>query len=187
VATTSAQAGSSGMSEPGCAPRLVINEVDYDQEGSDTRELVELHNAGACALPTGGLALVLRNGGAAGAPAYATIALDSAGSEIAGGAYLVVGAAAVIAELPAGALGLAPASFSLQNGPDAIELQADGVVLDAVAYGGAVAGAGEGAPSPADRGLGALGRCPNGADSQDNAVDLSLLEAPTPGAANACP
>jgi hypothetical protein len=50
-----------------------------------------------------------------------------------------------------------------------------------------VTGAGEGAPSPADRGPGALGRCPNGADSGDNAVDLSLLETPTPGAANACP
>lgn len=170
-----------------CAPRLVINELDYDQEGSDTREFVELFNAGGCPVSTAGLALVLRNGGAAGTPAYATIALEPLGSEIAAGAYAVIGAADVIASLPAGTLALAPASFSIQNGPDAVELQADGALLDAVAYAGVVAGSGEGAPAPADKGAGALGRCANGSDSQDNAVDLSLLEAPTPGAANACP
>jgi len=177
----------SGSAQPVCAAGLVINEIDYDQEGSDLRELIELYNAGPCALATAELALVLRNGGAAGAPAYATIALDAAGAEIASGGYLVVGAAEVIAGLPAGTLALAPASFSVQNGPDAVELQAGGTILDAVAYGGAVIGAGEGAPSPADRGPGALGRCPNGADSADNAADLSLLELPTPGTANACP
>ena len=99
----------------------------------------------------------------------------------------MLGASEVTAALPAGVLALAPASFSLQNGPDAIELQAAGTILDAVAYGGAVEGAGEGAPAPADRPTGALGRCPNGADSQDNAVDLSLLPTATPGTANACP
>ncbi|HMI90553.1 MAG TPA: lamin tail domain-containing protein [Polyangiales bacterium] len=182
-----AMAGTTGTSQPACGAGLVINEIDYDQEGSDSSELIELYNAGPCALATAELALVLRNGGAAGAPAYATIALDPVGAEIASGAYLVVAAAAVIAELPAGTLALGPTSFSLQNGPDAVELRAGGTILDAVAYGGVVAGSGEGAPSPADRGPGALGRCPNGADSADNAADLSLLETPTPGSANACP
>jgi hypothetical protein len=175
------------ISSDPCEPRLVINELDYDQEGSDTREFVELFNAGSCPVSTAGLALVLRNGGAANAPAYATIALEPLGSELAAGAYAVIGAAEVIASAPAGTLGLAPASFSVQNGPDAVELQADGAVLDAVAYAGVVAGSGEGAPAPADRGAGALGRCGNGSDSQDNAVDLPLLETPTPGLANACP
>jgi hypothetical protein len=176
----------STSSDP-CAPRLVINELDYDQEGSDTREFVELFNAGSCPVSTAGLALVLRNGGAANTPAYATIALEPLGSEIAAGAYAVIGASDLIASLPAGTLALAPTTFSVQNGPDAIELQAGGDVLDAVAYAGVVAGSGEGAAAPADKGPGALGRCANGSDSQDNAVDLSLLEQPTPGAANACP
>jgi hypothetical protein len=180
-------AGVAGPAQPECGRGLVINELDYDQEGADSRELIELYNAGPCAVATTELALVLRNGGADGAPAYATIALDAAGGEIASGAYLLVAAAEVIAGLPAGTLALAPAGFTLQNGPDAVELQAAGTIVDAVAYGGEVSGAGEGAHSPADRGPGALGRCPNGADSGDNAVDLSLLEAPTPGAANACP
>jgi hypothetical protein len=48
--------------EPG-TPRLVINEIDYDQVGADHDGFVELHNAGDAAGVLDGVAIVLVNGG----------------------------------------------------------------------------------------------------------------------------
>jgi len=46
----------------GAAGDLVINEIDYDQPGSDFGEFVEVYNAGAVDRELAGLALILVNG-----------------------------------------------------------------------------------------------------------------------------
>jgi len=40
---------------------LVINEVDYDQVGTDTAEFIEVYNSGSQAIDLSTLALVLVN------------------------------------------------------------------------------------------------------------------------------
>ena len=64
---------------------------------------------------------------------------------------------------------------------------ATGRVVDAVHYEGAVPGAGEGSPAPADGDDAAIsiGRCPNGFDSSDNGGDFATMTA-TPGTSNSC-
>ena len=171
-----------------CAPRLVINELDYDQEGADTADFAELFNAGDCALDTAGVTLALINGGVADAPSYRNVDLTLAGPSVAPGQYVVVGPPGLAASLPAGAALIAIESFSIQNGsPDGLRLEQAGSVLDALTYGGVIASTTETASAPADVGAGSLGRCPDGHDTDDGSLDFESLEAPTPGAANACP
>lgn len=172
-----------------CSPGLVINEVDYDQEGADDHELVELLNAGACAVSTDGLSLVLYNGGAAdGVPvAYASVDLAFAAPSVAPGGYVVVADAEVLATLDPAVPAL-ELPVALQNGdPDGIALELDHVIVDAISYGGMLTGVGEGTSAPPDPGAGSLGRCPDGSDRDDNGADFILLAEATPGAANACP
>src|SRR6266542_2592579 len=63
-----------------------------------------------------------------------------------------------------------------------------GTLFDAVAYGTAANGLGEGAPAPAPPTTASPGssavRLPDGRDSQDNAADFSVTAVPTPKAAN---
>ena len=178
-------AGSAGGA---CAPRLVINELDYDQEGADTADFAELYNAASCALDTAGLSLVLLNGGAAGAPSYAQIDLSAVGATLAPHQYVVVSSPEVVAVLPSGTSSIAVNGFSIQNGsPDGARVEQAGVVLDSVTYGGVIDGLTETQSAPADRGAGSLGRCPDGHDTNDNGVDFAFHATPTPGAANACP
>jgi hypothetical protein len=170
-----------------CTPRLVINEVDYNQDGPDAAEFIELYNAGACDQPTAGLNLVLRNGFASPAAAYAEVALDAAGPAIPAGGLVVVGAPTVLAALPAGVLRVDLGGIAIQNGdPDAIEVEQAGQILDSMSYGGLVPGFTEGSSAPVDRGAGSLQRCPSGADTDDNSVDFRAEATITPGAANGC-
>jgi len=169
---------------------LVINELDYDLEGADGAEFVELYNGSDAAVPLAALSLQLING-ATGMPVeYGLVALG-AGGVLEPGQYAIIGAQATLADVPAGVATVAtPGAFTLQNGPsDGIALidTTSGAVLDAVVYDGALAGAGEGRPAPTDGGLGAqsLSRCPNGLDSGDNAQDFAVA-APTKGTPNLC-
>lgn len=171
-----------------CAPRLVINELDYDQEGTDTADFAELFNAGDCALDTAGVALVLINGGVVDAPSYKTVDLALAGPSVAPGQYLVVGRPELSASLPTGATLIAIESFAIQNGsPDGLRLEQAGAPLDALSYGGVIAGTTETASAPSDVGAGSLERCPDGQDTDDGSLDFAFQETPTPGAPNACP
>ena len=70
---------------------LVINEVDYDNAGSDTDEFVEILNTGAVDIDLTGLSLQLWNG--SNTTVYNTIALDPV--VLAAGDYFVVGSATV--------------------------------------------------------------------------------------------
>jgi hypothetical protein len=171
-----------------CAPRLVINELDYDQDGADTADFAELFNAGDCALDTAGVTLALINGGTADAPSYRNVDLTLVGPSIAPGQYVIVGPPGLAASLPADSALIAIESFSIQNGsPDGLRLEQVGTVLDALTYGGVIANTTETASAASDVGAGSLGRCADGHDTGDGSVDFASLEAPTPGAPNACP
>ena len=173
---------------------LVINELDYDQAGTDTAEFIEVFNPTSSASSLADLALVFFNGASSPAAEYYRVALSEAGASLPAGGYLVVHLAEVT---PApGALSILKTAMAIQNGPDAVALVnvRDNSVLDALSYEGAstqgklgngtVLDIAEGDAAPADPGDGSLCRIPNGQDTDDNSADFSLSSTPTPGAAN---
>lgn len=178
------------------ASGLVINEVDYDNVGGDTKEFVEVWNGNATATSLQGLAIVLVNG--RDGSEYRRVALT--GSLPAGG-YLVVADQAVTVASGATVVRFPIAHDVIQNGaPDGVAL-IDTVglkVLDALSYEGGITEAQltgfpatvslvEGAAATAEDSntvQGDLARIPNGTDTGDANHDWALVAAPTPGAAN---
>jgi predicted extracellular nuclease len=164
---------------------LVINEVDYDQPGTDAAEFVELMNNGKASLNLDLYSLVLVNG--ADTSVYDIIDLPNV--DLAAGDYYVVCAnAATVANCD---LDVSPDTNLIQNGaPDAVALTLEQEVIDTVSYEGDTGapyteGSGVGLE---DNGIGAdmgLSRCPDGTDTDQNNIDLSL-QSGTPGAANQC-
>jgi hypothetical protein len=161
---------------PGPA-NLVINEVDYDQVGTDADGFVEIHNTGAEAADLSGIALVAVNGG--DSAEYDRVALTGT---IDPGGYLAI-------------------AIELQNGaPDGIALvdTAANVLLDALSYEGAITAATiggqtfslvEGTALPdtvADSNTvaGSLIRNPDGKDTNDAASDWAFTTTLTRGAPN---
>jgi hypothetical protein len=158
-------------------PKLVLNEIDYDQVGTDTGGFVELYNAGLGTADLGGLALVLVDG--ADGSEYERVPLSGA---VPPGGYLVI-------------------PVDAQNGsPDGVALfdTVTDAMLDALSYEGAIERAFigswaydlvEGAALPAgvaDSNTvgGSLGRIPNGSDTDDAAADWHFTTTATPGAPN---
>jgi len=167
-----------------CVSGLTINEIDYEQTGPDDTEFVEIINLAACAADLSEVSLELVNGG--DGKVYGSSKLSVAGSQLAAGARLVVGAPRVLAALPQEILRAPLGAGGLQNGaPDAARLVAGTQALDAFSYEGSVPGAVEGGSAGADEGEGAFSRCPDGFDTGDNARDFRLVP-PTPGAVNRC-
>jgi hypothetical protein len=187
--------------------KLVISEVDYDQPGTDTAELIEIYNAGLSATSLDGYELVLADG-EEGEP-YRVIDLSDLGT-IEPRQYLVVGSSTVVNELGSGVL-----TIDLGSEPDAIQNAASvlmfgrgdavflldrtrDVVIDRLAYEGAatidIEGLGsktaiEGEPTDgvdddAYGSAGSLCRLPQGTDTDDAAHDWHTCTRPTPGAAN---
>ena len=170
-----------------CIPpntNLVINEIDYDQPSTDMAEFVEIKNNGDTSTDLTGWTLDLVNGN--GAAVYLTI--DLSGFTLAAGDYFVVCAnAATVANCD---LDVSPDTNLIQNGaPDAVALSFNGALIDAVSYEGDTGapfteGSGAGLE---DAGVdGSISRCPDGADTNQNNVDLSFTGTSTPGAENAC-
>lgn len=191
-ATTSGDAGYDGLSavpvtvnitdnDTGTAAALVINEIDYDNVGSDNAEFVEILNTGATAVDLNLYELRLING--SGGSVYTTIDLPAV--SLAAGDYFVIGAAGVAnVDLEFGA-----ATNNLQNGaPDGVALFFDGSTLvDTVSYEGEIAGFVEGvggATADSNSVAGSISRIPDGVDTDNNAADFQFV-ASTPGAANA--
>jgi predicted extracellular nuclease len=176
-------AASTGCPDP-LAPKLVINEIDYDQPSTDTAEFVELKNTGGVALNLDPYSVRLVNG--SGGAVYATIDLPV--FTLPPGGYYVICANA--ATTPNCNLDVSPNTDLLQNGaPDAVGLVLAGTVVDAVSYeGNTVAPYTESsATSLNDSGAVAnlgLSRYPDGADTNVNNTDLSL-RCITPGSGNA--
>jgi large repetitive protein len=175
---------------------LVINEVDYDQVGSDTGEFVEIYNGALTPADLSSVVLVMVNGSTS--REYARVALSGT---LAPGAYAVVANAGVT--VPAGVMRFALANDSLQNGaPDGVALinTATSAMLDALCYEGSMSAATitgvtgtvslvEGTVLPttvadSNSAVGSLARIPNGSDTDDAATDWRFTSTPTPGAAN---
>ena len=165
-----------GGPPPG-APKLVINEVDYDQVGADTGGFVEIANIGTGAATLDGTALVLVNG--------------DDGTEY--GRKALTGTLAPLAKTVV--------AVDPQNGaPDGLALvdTTNDALLDALSYEGAIATATidtkvfdlvEGTLLPVDTAdsttaEGTLARIPDGSDTNNAAADWSFTTTPTPGAAN---
>ena len=155
---------------------LVLNEILYDPDGSDTgREWVEILNTGPWPAPAEGLALEFANGAEPGTWAVVWQGRDTEWIEP--GAFFLVG------ERPDGAVD-SPTRLGLQNGPDALRLVREGFILDLVGWGEPLdpslfEGA---APALPARSGESLVRT-DGLDTDDNRTDF-LIRSPTPGRAN---
>jgi len=158
-------------------PRLAIDEIDYDEAGSDHDGFVEIVNAGDAAATLDGLALVLVNGG--DSTEYRRLTLTGT---LAPGGYFVW-------------------DTDVQNGaPDGVALvdTATGALLDALSYEGAIDAAlidggtltlVEGTLLPVDVADsntvdGSLSRIPDGRDTNDAASDWKFTTTTTRRAAN---
>ena len=178
-------------------PKLLINEIDYDQEGGDFFEFIELYNPGPAQIDLNTLVLSLFDGDTNSE--YYRLNL-SADRILAAGEYFLVGNVLVTDFLPVGTRYQSFNEASLiDNGgitPDAIRIETnEGQILDSLSYEGSGAfiegytetnGVVTG-DEPNQAPLGSLSRCPNGNDTQDNLNDFALSLQSTPGTANDCP
>ncbi|HLM73009.1 MAG TPA: lamin tail domain-containing protein, partial [Polyangiaceae bacterium] len=188
----------------GVVGRLTLNEVDYDNPGTDDKEFIEIHNDTGAPVDLAGYEIVLVNGGTNAS--YGIIDLSSVGALDNGQYLLVCWSDGVAAAAGPGALVLKPSTSSgkIQNGdalPDGIALinVAKGSLVDALSYKGSLTAAVlpgfadpvslvEGtALTKTDSGAapGSLCRMPDGMDKDDANTDWSLCGVITPGAPNA--
>ncbi len=167
------------------APSLVINEVDYDQPGTDDAEFIELYNNGAVTVNLDNYSLVLING--SGATTYDNVDLPDV--DLAPGEYFVI--CGTNSSVPnCDFVGFTQSDNLIQNGaPDAVGLLLNGNLVDALSYEGDVPGFVEGtgvavgnSDNNADANVG-LSRLPDGTDTDNNSADFSLV-CITPGEAN---
>ncbi len=172
---------------------LVINEVDYDQTGTDSAEFIEIWNPTSATVDLSGYTVRLVNG--SNNAQYASITLSGS---LTAGQYLVLASNATLGALNNGALEIAFAGTTnlIENGaPDAIGLFNGTTAVDVLSYEGSVTagmvtGVGtvdfvEGtATGAADLGAGSLCRLPNGIDTNDASNDWALSVAPSPGTVN---
>lgn len=187
--------GAPTLVEAGSAVGVVINEVDYDQVGTDNAEFVEIFNPTSQVLDLRNVAVVL-------ADATAEYGRVDLAVSLGPGKYLLV-ASPNVGGPDAGAsarASLPTSSNALRNGTAAVGLldKKTGKLLDAVSYGGSVTAASvtgvtaplsfvEGTATPAvdsNTTSGTLSRLPNGADSNNATADFKFSATPTPGAGN---
>jgi predicted extracellular nuclease len=167
-------------------PRLVINEIDYDQPGTDDAEFIEIANVGGTAAHMGDYRIDLIFGGE-GAVRYDLIYLPAA--SLAARDYFVVCGDA--ANVPNCDLDVSPDTDLIWNGsPDAVALLLDGVIVDTVSYEGNTAspyteGTAETLEDDGSEFRMGISRCPDGNDTDDNDADFAYWDS-TPGLANDC-
>jgi predicted extracellular nuclease len=167
------------------AAALVINEIDYDQPSTDTAEFVEIRNNDSVSVDLSSYSIQMING--SGGAQYRFFTLPAV--NLAAGDYFVLCGNA--ANTPNCDMDVTPDSDLIQNGsPDAVALLFGTTIVDTVSYeGNTVApyteGSGTGLEDPGTTGSVNLGisRFPDGADTDQNNVDLST-RCITPGQAN---
>jgi hypothetical protein len=164
------------------APAIKVNEFSTGVSGAATNEFVELVNAGASPSDIGGFKVVYRS---ASGTSDTTLATLPPGALLAsGGLYLLGGGGYAGGPAPDQSFG---AAIAATGGSIGIR-DSDGTLLDAVAYGTAANGLGEGIPAPAPPATASPSssavRLPDGHDGQDNATDFSVTGTPTPKAPN---
>jgi hypothetical protein len=169
------------ISVPLCNP--VINEVDYDNPGTDDREFIELYNPCDEAINLSGYSIVLVNGASGGAAIYNTLNLPDFNLQP-GGFFVICGNAGTV---PNCNFVVSPATNLIQNGnPDAIGLHFGTLLVDALSYGGSVPGytegSGAGLTDIAAANIG-IGRFPDGFDTNQNNTDFIRM-CITPGMPN---
>jgi hypothetical protein len=164
---------------------VLINEIDYDQPGSDSAEFIELYNSAVTPLVLDGYTLALINGSSG--DAYHSF--DLSGLQIAANGYLVIcndtGAVANCS------IDAASGSWMQNGGPDgdAAALLQGETILDSVAYEGTGNFLGPYAEgnsfTVADSGsiVMSIARLPNGIDTDSNADDFAS-GCLTPGGSN---
>jgi hypothetical protein len=164
------------------APAVKINEFSTGVSGAATNEFIELFNAGAIAADLGGVRIVYRS---AGGTSETTLAKVPPATQLAPGAFYLLGGSGYSgAESADQSFGTA---LSSTGGSIGIR-SSDGGLLDAVGYGTAANGLGEGQPAPAPPltpSPGSSGiRLPDSADTDDNATDFRVTATPTPRGRN---
>jgi hypothetical protein len=187
--------------KPCSIPGLVINEVDYDQIGTDLAEFVEILNTTDAPYDLTGHNLVLVNGGANPPAPYATIDLAPAGT-LAPGQYLIVAPADFVVPPEAKKIDFAGLQDQIQNGGTdglAIVDTMTMTIVDAFSYEGGVPAVdlpgvgmvslveGTGLPmnvQDSNVEAASLSRLPDGYDGNNAATDWKLSKTPTPAAAN---
>jgi hypothetical protein len=163
-------------------PGIKVNEFSTGVSGAATNEFVELVNAGSSPSDIGGLKVVYRSASGTSDTTLATLPPEAVLAP--GGFYLLGGGGYAGGPAPDQSFG---AAIAATGGSIGIR-DADGTLLDAVAYGTATNGLGEGSPATAPPTTASPGssavRLPDGHDTQDNATDFSVTSTPTPKAAN---
>ncbi|MEZ4616873.1 MAG: choice-of-anchor Q domain-containing protein [Caldilineaceae bacterium] len=164
---------------------LLINEIDYDQPGTDNAEFVELKNGTGAPLPLADFSLLLIQGNGGGGTINQTISLPAVTLAV-DDYFVICGNAATVVNCD---LDVTPNSDLLENGtPDAVAIAHNGNVLEALSYEGD-----SGAPYVEGSGSGlfdnntgpriGLSRYPDGVDTDQNNVDFSV-RCISPGMAN---
>ncbi|NOY25621.1 MAG: lamin tail domain-containing protein, partial [Oligoflexia bacterium] len=185
VADGGTDTGTGGTADCSAMDQIRLNEimVDPDSKGGDSGyEWVELVNSGGTSADLSGWQLVARKSDTTSS----TVTLDS-DTSVAAGDFLVLGETEVPEADIVVSLDLGNDSTSI----DTVELWCGSTTVDLMAYGGTndLGWTNEDgvldtlAPKPAQGW--SLGRDPDGADSNDCAVDLVAFEYPSPGASNA--
>lgn len=160
---------------------IIINEIDYDQPGTDTAEFIELFNSGTSAVSLDNHVVNLING--SNSSSYRTI--DLSGFSISGNGYFVMcGDASLVTNCD---YSFTTANSWFQNGaPDAVGLYENSVLLDSLSYEGDLPPLTEGtilAISDNNTDITSISRIPDGLDSNDNYSDFQL-GCITPGSTN---
>lgn len=160
---------------------IIINEIDYDQPGSDTAEFIELFNSGSGSLSLDGYYIDLINGGTSSV--YRNI--DLTGFNIGPSGYFVIcNDTTLVANCD---YAFTTSTGWIQNGaPDAIALY-DGIgLLDSLSYEGALSPFTEGSAFTevdSNSFIASIVRLPNGIDTNNNLLDYKL-GCITPGTTN---
>jgi len=160
---------------------VIINEIDYDQPGTDTAEFIELFNSGTSAVSLDNYVVELING--SNASSYRTI--DLSGFNIDSNGYFVMcGDASQVTNCD---FSFTTTNSWFQNGaPDAVGLYENSVLLDSLSYEGDLPPLTEGtilSIGDNNTDITSISRIPNGLDSNDNFSDFQL-GCITPGSAN---
>jgi hypothetical protein len=170
------------MQAPAPAPPSVcVNEVETGTAALAGDEFVELFNAGASPADVGGWKLVYRS---AAGTSDTTLATIPSGTSIPAGAFYLLASNAYTGSAPpdlsfASGLAAAGGAVGLRDG--------GGVLVDGVGWGTAANALVETAPAPAPPATtpgSSIVRLPDGRDTGNNALDLTVTTPPTPGASN---
>ncbi len=172
------------------AQTFVINEIDYDQSGTDNAEFIEIKNISSGPISLSGHYLLLISGGGSFPTVYDSIALP--GTTVAAGGYFVV--CGDSANVPNCDFLSGTTTHFIQNGgtgttgPDAVSIHnANKTRLDVVSYEGSLTGhvevSGNLLLDNPNNLLSGISRIPDGTDTQNNDQDFRR-KCISPGAAN---